>query len=529
MLQPPVLDRCRSLGAAAVYVEANTTHILNSAYGHPASEVMNPSSVGCFPMSEASGSGGSALNSASGGHGTYSGAHTQVADTPAVDPGWADPLSKCTALTNGAYMSAPLNQSNGVFESGKGMAVGFWYKHPTGATNTAHTALDYRTVAVGGGGGSFTGIVIRFTFVNDNGCRQPSVLVSDGTNEATHTPDHNDMPWEGYGQDNDGHHLLVTTSGVTARLYMDGLLAVEAVIGGLDYDDATSALMTLGANADGSSAIGANGLVYFSHVTAYRTAASSEDVARIVSSFTRPLDIVKDSSVDLKQMNNVTDGPVIRCDHGKYNVMDMKAPSTNPRQFRVSDWKNLEHGLLNDIKYKQSLFLMFRLNYDASGGANGQGDSEVFNFSGAGYNSWDICGGSHSAGSNTSTPEGFYFKRQNRGWSIWTSYTVPLGNILSNRAFTQSTIYPASAEQTYDAVGMQHTVGNLGDSLLMIRQGKSTAYEENVALGSDGKGAVLTNEEHGGLAVAPSNNDSSRYALLAMFRDSLTTDHHQQL
>ena len=116
----------------------------------------------------------------------------------------------------------------------------------------------------------------------------------------------------------------------------------------------------------------------FSHPTVHRVAPPSQDVARIVASFTRPLDMVRDGTIEVGPTNKVSDGPISRCDHGYYSVLDNKQSSTNPRNFRETGWKQLERPLLGILTtYYQSTFFTFRLFYDQAGGAGGQGKSGV--------------------------------------------------------------------------------------------------------------------------------------------------------
>ena len=532
MLQPPILDKCRALGAAAVYVEANGTHILNSAYGHPSSEILNPSALCCFPMQDASGTGGEKPQQTGlDGLATYTGTHSSITDSPAADPGWVDPITKCTGLTNGARMSGTIDYDGGAFVAGKGLAVSFWYKHPAGGTNTQHTALHFQTTKLIGGGNNFVGVDINVVFANDNSCRRPSVTITNGTDSATLVPDQDRNPWEVYGQDNDWHHILFSTRGSHQKLYIDGLLSSTATISNFGFDQTDTAALCIGSNSDGSDGIGASGSILFSHPTVHRIAPPAQDVARIVASFTRPLDMVRDGTIEVGPTNKVSDGPISRCDHGYYSVLDNKQSSTNPRNFRETGWKQLERPLLGILTtYYQSTFFTFRLFYDQAGGAGGQGNGKFHNLERTGYSEWDICGGTHTASFDTNTPDGYYFERYNRGWRVKTSYKNPndSGSAIQNRTFEQDNIYPATVEQDYDTVKLEHTMSDSTTSRLTIRTGKSDLHQEaNTSTIRDA--ASITNEKSGGWGMTMDSVDKSRYGIVALFRSNISDEDYDSL
>ena len=538
MLQPPILDKCRALGAVTAYVESNDTHILNSAYGHPNSEVMNPSCLAHFPLDDLGNTNAARQVGMSPNQGLWSGTHTYTADTPAADPGWVDPLSHCTTLTGGTSMSASLNDTRGVVVPGKGCGLGFWFKHPSSGTNTAHTAVHWSTVAVLGEGNQFVNISIKVQFASDNSCRKPTVTIEAGSNTTVLEPDDDDHPWNyvgGLDMDDTWHHLMVAVGASGQhRLYMNGLLAAaNTPPANFGYDNAIYSTIAVGKNIAGSDGLGNAALLRMAHLCVYRVKPTTEDVARIVSSFTRPLDMVKDSSVEVVSLEGSPNLPYSRCDHGYCKVMDTQPSSTSPRQFRLTDWRNLERGFCNTqpVNYLPSVFLGFQLAYDdtVNDPPDNQGEGTIMGFNGTGFSNWPKCGGTHASDFNTTFPDGFFFARSNRGWKANTSYRLAgdAASLTRNRDFSKTDIYPAQVSQTYDTVRMQHEkTGN--DSLLTIRTGADGSYAESSPT-SVRDGTIVTAQTTGAFNFGLPSVDQSRYSVMSLFRSNIAESDYLEM
>jgi hypothetical protein len=529
MLQPPFLDRCRRLGAVAVYVEANSTHLLNSAYGNPRSEVMNPRAPVCLPLEDATGSGGKTTNVGVGGGADfdYSGAHTAPTDL-APNPGWVDPITSSSAFAD-AYLDGTTTRGNALVEDA-GSGIGFWYIHSASGTVTAHTGMHAFTVSSSGG---FVSVDFKVSFADDAGCRKPTATVKAGGSTVTLAPDHDLHPWSAYGQDNDWHHIAVTENGSgRCKLYIDGLLARDLTGFGFAYtDDDATANWTIGINATagGADVGGASSNTRYSFATVYSGEPSALDIARIVHSFRRPLDIEIDATVSARALTKPDDGGIERCDHGYVQPIDLSVGSGTPDcDFRLSDWRLLEHAMPVAMVYAQAVFLFHRLLYDETVGtpADQQGVTRIFNLEGVGDSSWDICGGTHAASSAHTEKDSWYVERNNRGWKLGTS-CVDSGLSHQYHEFQQDGIYPAATGQEYESVLLMHEVGS--NSTLEIWQGDTDKYSESsppaIRFGTQSR-----EDAHGGVAIdRGSFNDAGRYGSIAVFRDNLTTAQYLQL
>ncbi|MEE2887553.1 MAG: LamG-like jellyroll fold domain-containing protein, partial [Planctomycetota bacterium] len=525
MLQPPVLDRCRALGASAVYVEDDGSHLYNAAFGHPLSEMLNPEASVAFVLADRS-KGTTAHNKCGSGDGTYGGSlgasPTDTTDSPSVNDPWPDPLTKSVDVSLNASVTASLTASSGLVSatnnppagSTPGFGIGFWFKIPATKTNaTDFTALEFATTS-----GS-NNVTLEVQIARTSSCHKPTVTIVTDNQTKTLEPDQDDAPHSTYGQDNpkEWHYLAVSVSTSIARLYIDGLESAVAS-GTYTFDGKTTGTFNINRKADGTNGCSSGGGMLYSSAVVYKTPPSAADISRIYQSYRRSMDIPSTGSGPFNTRPPVkpSDGPIARCDHGYHVLVDMKASST-AAGFRDSDWKTHQRRLWAG---GPSMFLMHRLDYDPAKTSGLQGDNILFDFEAQGYGGWQICGGTHAPINNTTDTDGILFYKKDRGWAIEVT-TKPAGGSAENRTFTRDDVYPASTSQDYESVMLGHE-GDGAKSLSQIRAG-SSYFATEAGSGTTARFAPLfTNESAGGTAMQPDSDDLSRYAVLAYFPDLLT-------